>query len=84
MSELEQWGLRGPVHTCRLQRTWQSQKRNGDACELVEPGDVSEMEFRLDGSIAKHWHQNFDGSQGTTTYERDSAIPDRSGPGFCS
>jgi YD repeat-containing protein len=65
MTERERWGLRGPVRTCRLERTWSS-GRVGDAHH-----DSAILEFRPDGTLVSHWHQNHDGSTWKTTHEYD-------------
>ena len=69
MTERDRWGLRGPVRTCRLQRTWYSRRCVGDACETEERSDITTLEFRVDGSLARRWHHNPDGSDWTATYE---------------
>jgi YD repeat-containing protein len=73
MTERERWALRGPVHTCRLQRTWYSRKCGAEACETEERGDITSLEFRADGSLVRRWHHNPDGSEWTTTYAYDDA-----------
>ncbi len=69
MTERERWGLRGPVHTCRLQRTWYWRRCGADACDTEEGSDNTTLEFRADGSLSRRWHHNPDGSEWTTTYE---------------
>jgi hypothetical protein len=69
MTERDRWGLRGPVHTCRLQRTWYSRRCVADACKTEERSDITTLEFRVDGSLARRWHHNPDGSEWTSTYE---------------
>jgi YD repeat-containing protein len=71
MTERERWGLRGPVHTCRLQRTWYLRKCGAEACETEERGDITDVEFRADGSLARRKHHYPDGSEWTTTYAYD-------------
>lgn len=71
MTERDRWGLRGPVHVCRLQRTWPSRRCSENTCEIEARGDISIVEFRLDGSLASRWHQNPDGSGWQTTYDYD-------------
>jgi YD repeat-containing protein len=61
------------VRTCVLQRTCYVRKCGSDACETQEWGDSTTLEFRLDGTMARHSHRNHDRSQWTTTYEYDSA-----------
>src|SRR5207247_8932730 len=63
------WGLRGPVHTFRLQRCWYSRRCGAGACETEERSDTTTVEFRADGSLARRLHQNPDGSAWTATYE---------------
>jgi YD repeat-containing protein len=65
MTARERWGLRGPVRTCRLERTWSS-GRVGD-----ERHDAAILVFRRDGALVSHWHQNHDGSSWKTTHEYD-------------
>lgn len=69
MTEREAWGLRGPVRACRLQRTWYSRQCGADACEIEERSDVTTLEFRANGSLARRWHHNPDASEWTATYE---------------
>lgn len=66
-------GLRGPVQSCRLERTWLSRRCGADTCETEEHADVSDVEFRADGSLAREWHRSPDGSDWTTTFEYDHA-----------
>ena len=72
-SDRERWSLRGPVHTCRLERTWHFMHCGTAACEPETSGDVSTVEFRPDGALARRWHQNPDGSEWTSTYEYDAS-----------
>jgi hypothetical protein len=71
MTDRDRWGLRGPVHVCRLRRTWYSRRCDAKACEAEEGGDTTEVEFRADGSLGRRWHHNPDGSEWTSTYEYD-------------
>jgi YD repeat-containing protein len=73
MTEHERWGLRGPVHSCRLQRTWYSRRCGADACDTEERGDSTMLEFRADGAVARCSHHHPDGSEWTTTYEYNDA-----------
>ena len=73
MTECERWGLRGPVHSCRLQRTWYLRRCGADACDTEERGDNTVIEFRADGAVARRSHHNPDGSEWTTTYEYNNA-----------
>jgi hypothetical protein len=73
MSGRESWGLRGPVRTCRLQRTSYFRRCGSDACETQEWSDSTTLEFRLKGAVARHSHRNHDGSEWTTTYDYDDA-----------
>jgi len=63
MTERERWELRGPVHSCRLQRTWYSRQCGADACDTEERGDTSLLEFRADGALVRRSHHNPDGSE---------------------
>src|SRR5882724_211869 len=60
-SDRNRWGLRGPVHTCRIEREWDNAR-----------GDVTEVDFRPDGAMLRRWVRNHDGSEWTTTHEYDS------------
>ena len=71
MPELSCWGLRGPVQSCRLQRTWYTRLCGADNCETEERGDITTLEFRRDGCLGRQWHHNPDSSEWTTTYEYD-------------
>jgi YD repeat-containing protein len=69
MIERDRWGLRGPVRACRLQRTLYSRRCGADTCEPEERSFIHTLDFREDGSLARHWVQNPDGSEWTSTYE---------------
>src|SRR5579863_4768507 len=71
MNERNRWGVRGPVQTCRIQRTWYSRRCGADACEVEERGDITFVEFREDGSLVRRSHQNPDASKWTTTHTYD-------------
>jgi YD repeat-containing protein len=73
MTDCDRWGLRGPVRSCRLQRTWYSRSCSADSCEAREHGDTAIVEFRADGALARRWHHNPDGSEWTSTYEYNGA-----------
>jgi YD repeat-containing protein len=78
VTDRDRWGLRGPVHTCRIQRTGYLRRcgpnsSEGDACETEERTDVTSLQFRPDGFLAVQRHQNPDGSEWTTTNEYDDA-----------
>jgi hypothetical protein len=73
MTERERWGLRGPVRSCRLERTWYTRRCGADPCDTDERGDATMLEFRADGALARRSHHNPDGSEWTTTYEHDDA-----------
>lgn len=68
MTDRDRWNLRGPVETCRLERTWYSFECGSDACEKKEGGDSSVVEFRSDGALLRQEHKNPDGSQWDTTH----------------
>ena len=72
MTDRDRWGLRGPVRSCRLQRTWYSRRGDGDLCTNEERSDTTIVEFRPDGSLARRWHRNPDGSEWESTHEYDS------------
>jgi len=71
MTICDRWVLRGPVQSCRLERTWFSRRCGAEACETEEHADMSIVEFRPDGSLARQWHRNPDGSEWTTTFQYD-------------
>jgi len=68
MTERERWGLRGPVHTSRIERTWYSRRCGADACETEERSDITTLEWGADGSLVGRRHHNPDGSEWTVTY----------------
>jgi hypothetical protein len=65
----EQWKLRGPVRTCRIERTFFSRRCGADACEREESHNSTALEFREGGTLSRQEHTNPDGSQWTTHYE---------------
>jgi YD repeat-containing protein len=71
MTDRDRWDLRGPVHTCRLERTLYVRRCGADACETDERSDTAIVEFRADGAIARRTHINQDGSEWTSTHEHD-------------
>ena len=73
MTDRDHWGLRGAVQSCRLQRTWYSRRCGADLCENEERGDTTLVEFRPDGSLARRWHHNPNGSEWAWMYEYDAA-----------
>jgi hypothetical protein len=68
MTERDRWGLRGPVQSCRLQRTWYARGCGADLCETEERGDTTLVEFHPNGALARRWHRNPDGSEWTSVY----------------
>jgi YD repeat-containing protein len=73
MTDCDRWGLRGPVRSCRLQRTWYSRRCGAGLCETDERGDTTIVEFRSDGALARRWHHNPDGSEWTSMHEYNGA-----------
>jgi len=73
MTERDRWGLRGPVQSCQLQRTWYTGRCGAERCDIEERGDTTLVEFRTDGSIVRRWHHNPDGTEWTSLYEYDGA-----------
>ena len=73
VTERDRWGLRGPVQSCRIERTWYSGRCGAELCETEERGDTTIIEFRADGSLARRRHHNPDGSVWTSTYEYNVA-----------
>jgi YD repeat-containing protein len=73
MSERARWDLRGPAHICRRQRTMYLRQCGAEACDTEERTDVDVVEFLEDGSLARLWHKNPDGSEWTSTYEYNDA-----------
>ena len=72
MTDRDGWKLRGPVRSCRLQRTWYARRCGADACESDERNDVTNLEFRADGSLDRRSHHNPDGSEWTAIHEYDA------------
>jgi hypothetical protein len=72
MTDRDHWDLRGPVHTCRLERTWGLRRCGAGACETDERSDTDVIEFRADGALARRTHINPDGSEWTSTCEFDT------------
>ncbi|MFN0107002.1 MAG: hypothetical protein ACKV2U_33520 [Bryobacteraceae bacterium] len=72
MTDRDIYALRGPVRTCRLQRTWYSRQCGPDACETEERTDITDLEFRPDGSLARRCHVNPDGSKWNANYDYDA------------
>jgi YD repeat-containing protein len=50
-----------------------SRRCGAEACDTEERTDVDVVEFRQDGSLARIWHKNPDGSEWTSTYEYDDS-----------
>lgn len=73
MGGRESWGLRGPVHRCRMERSWFSRRCGAGACEIEERKEVGDVEFRADGAPVRRFHHNHDGSEWTVTYDYDAA-----------
>jgi len=71
MTDRDRWDLRGPVHTCRLERTWYL--RSGADAEPEERGDAIVAQFRPDGALVHRRHFNQDGSEWSSTSEYDAA-----------
>jgi YD repeat-containing protein len=71
MTDRDRWRLRGPVRSCRVERTWRACGPSG-SCELEERGDAALLEFSADGTLVRHWHQNPDGSQFASVSELDA------------
>lgn len=76
MTDLNRWGLRGPVQSCRVRRTWYSRRCSADACETEERSDVTDLEFRRDGKLARQLHRNPDGSEFADQYDDTGRIPE--------
>jgi len=66
MTDREQWGLRGAVQTCRVERIW---GMPGDE----ERGDATVLEFRADGLLAARRHRNPDGSTWSSIHQYDDS-----------
>jgi YD repeat-containing protein len=71
ITDRDRWGLRGPVRSCRLQRTWYARRCGAYACETDERDDESMVEFREDGALDRQSHRNWDGSAWTSAREYD-------------
>ena len=50
MIDRERWNLRGPVFSCRIERTWYYRKCGAEACEMEERKDSTTLEFSPDGA----------------------------------
>jgi YD repeat-containing protein len=72
MADRDRWGLRGPVRSCRHERTWRANCGPNGSCDVEERGDLALLEFSADGTLARHWHQNPDGSQFASVSEFDA------------
>ena len=72
MTDRDRWGLRGPVQTCDLKRTWYFRQCGAEACETQERGDATQCEFRRDGSLIRRRHRNPDGSEWIVDHEYDA------------
>jgi YD repeat-containing protein len=68
MTTRDQYHLRGPVHSCQIQRIW-----HATGTEANERTNTTSLEFRPDGLLAHQLHHNPDGSEWTTTYNYDQA-----------
>lgn len=69
MTAREQWGLRGPVRTCQIQRTWLARRCGADVCETEETRSSTDLEFHRDDALLLQSHLNPDGSRWTIEYE---------------
>ncbi len=81
MSDLDRWGLRGPVRTCLIEWTTFSQSCGTEACSTEESRNSNLIEFLPDGSVARTEHRNPDGSVWISVweYERGHLVAHRSG-----
>lgn len=66
MTDREQWRLRGPVHTCRVERIW-------GILESDQRGDTTALEFRAEGLLTARTHQNPDDSTWTSIHQYDDS-----------
>lgn len=73
MTERERWGLRGPAHSCQVQRTLYLRRCGPDACATEKHSGAAIVEFRADGALAQSSHHNPDGSEWRTAFEYDAA-----------
>lgn len=73
MGDRDKWGLRGPVKTCSVNRTWYSRRCGAEACDVEERSDATSAEFRLDGSLLRQQFHNPDGSEWSAEYEYDDS-----------
>lgn len=71
MTDRQRWGLRGPVRSCRNERTLYSRRCGAEACETEERSFATVAEFHPNGALARQWHLNPDGSEWTSSYEYD-------------
>ena len=68
----ERWSLRGPVRACTLRRTWFACGADGQ-CGTDARGDNARVEFRPDGALTLHHHENHDGSAFESILDYDSS-----------
>jgi hypothetical protein len=73
MTDRDGWSLRGPVQSCRVERTWYSRRCGAEQCDIEECGDITVVEFRPDGALVRRWHKNPDGSEWRHINEYNSA-----------
>ena len=69
-TDRQRWSLRGPVRTCTVHRTWGG--CGGGACGTDTRHDTACVEFRPDGALTLHRHENHDGSAWQMTREYDA------------
>ena len=58
----DNWGLRGPVQTCRLEQAW---------CSPPGQTDTTILEFRRDGACRRHWNRDPRGLEWIRLYRYD-------------
>ena len=68
MSDRHSWSLRGPVKSCRLQRSWGASCADTNSCDAQPRSDETSVWFREDGTLERRHHRNFDGSEWTSAY----------------
>ncbi len=86
MDDRKGWGLRGPVRTCRLERTWYSRRCGAETCDNETHRDSATLEFRADGALVRRKHRNWDRSEWVSTshYDGDGRLTRVEGVGFQS
>ena len=73
MYERSDLGLRGPVKSCRSERTLPFRRCGADACETEERCSVTTTGYDRAGRLLRQWFQNPDASEWTWIYAYDQS-----------